>query len=432
MIPSIPAGFEYACIGLFSGLLSAQALFNLYTLLYAWSSPDRVAQNYPAKKPLRPRNKFTVLLPARHEQAVIGETLRKLSETQYPKHLFELMLICHEDDTETIAAGQAAIAKYKITNARIEQTVGKPSKPKSLNYGLSIAEGNIIVIFDAEDDVHPDMLRVADTKFQQSGVDVLQCGVQLMNIHTKWYCLHNALEYYFWFKSRMHFFARVGMVPLGGNTVFFKAKAMRKAGGWNESFLTEDADIGLRLSVAGKKFGVLYSETHATREEAPDSVQQFVKQRTRWIQGFIQILDTPTWRHLPKVGQRLLAAYTLVMPFILPIVYCISPFLFMMSIDRKIPVALAMISYVPQGFLVLTLASQMIGLYEFGKNFGVRVPLKTYGVYLISFYPYQMLLSFSAWRAAWRELTGARNWEKTMHTGMHRIAEPITSPLGHE
>ena len=53
-------------------------------------------------------------------------------------------------------------------------------------------------------------------------VDVVQSGVQLINHNTKWYCFLNVLEYFFWFRSSMHFFANIGMTPLGGNTVFVR------------------------------------------------------------------------------------------------------------------------------------------------------------------------------------------------------------------
>src|SRR5947209_14676437 len=59
-------------------------------------------------------------------------------------------------------------------------------------------------------------------------IDAVQSGVQLMNHNTKWFCFLNVLEYFFWFKSSMHFFARIGMTPLGGNTVFVRRELMEQ------------------------------------------------------------------------------------------------------------------------------------------------------------------------------------------------------------
>ena len=121
----------------------------------------------------------------------------------------------------------------------------------------------------------------------KEGVGVVQSGVQLMNFNDHWFGIHNCLEYFFWFKSRLHFYAQVGMIPLGGNTVFVRRELLERVKGWDEHCLTEDADIGLRLSVLGERIRVVYDSQHVTREETPDSVASFIRQRTRWQQGFL-------------------------------------------------------------------------------------------------------------------------------------------------
>ena len=86
----------------------------------------------------------------------------------------------------------------------------------------------MVTIFDAEDEPHPDILNVVNTVMAARGrPTVVQCGVQLMNYADRWFSALNVLEYFFWFKSRMHYHAAVGMVPLGGNTVFIRARAAR-------------------------------------------------------------------------------------------------------------------------------------------------------------------------------------------------------------
>ena len=82
----------------------------------------------------------------------------------------------------------------------------------------------MVTIFDAEDEPHPDILNVVNTVMPREGAPVVQCGVQLMNYADRWFSALNVLEYFFWFKSRMHYHAAVGMVPLGGNTVFVRAR----------------------------------------------------------------------------------------------------------------------------------------------------------------------------------------------------------------
>jgi cellulose synthase/poly-beta-1,6-N-acetylglucosamine synthase-like glycosyltransferase len=153
-----------------------------------------------------------------------------------------------------------------------------------------MAKGDIVTIFDAEDEPHPDILQVINTTFLNEAVDVVQSGVQLMNHNSKWFCFLNVLEYFFWFKSSLHFFARCGMTPLGGNTVFVRRPLMQQLGGWDHTTLTEDADLGIRLCIAKARVRILYDDEFVTKEETPHTIEQFIKQRTRWNQGFIQIL----------------------------------------------------------------------------------------------------------------------------------------------
>ena len=104
-------------------------------------------------------------------------------------------------------------------------------------------------------------------------------------------------------------------IPLGGNTVFVRAAAIRASGGWDEACLAEDCDLGTRLSSHGKRILVAYDPQLATREETPHALSALLRQRTRWNQGFLQVLRKGEWRALPP-WRRCVALYTLTQPFL--------------------------------------------------------------------------------------------------------------------
>ncbi len=407
----------------FAFLLLAQAIFNIFTTLYIWDDPERLKRSKAPKTYEKPKHGFTVLLPARHERAVIGETLRRLSKADYPKHLVQLMVICSSDDIETIWAAKRAIHRDNIRNAVIVTFDGTPGKSKGMNIGLNHAKHDLLTIFDSEDDVSREIFNIANTLFIRRPIDVLQCGVQLMDYNNRWFSAHNVLEYFFMFKSRIHFFAKQGIVPLGGNTVFFRSDDLRSIGGWDERGLCEDADIGIRLSIARKRFDVMYDPEHVTREETPHTTAAFIKQRTRWNQGFLQILKKNQWRQLPTLRQVSLLMYALCSPSFMTIIMLVTPFLLAIGFVFKMQVLISFMTFMPLFLSLFILLMNLVGLYEFGRDQKLNIKIRSYFMLILTFIPYQLLLSVSAMRALIRELRGSYGWEKTVHLGSHRQAK---------
>lgn len=410
---------------LFSVLLAAHSFFNVYLALYAWGDPERMEAARAPKELLPPQHGFSVLLPCRHEERVIGETIRRLSQANYPTDLFELLVLCTPDDGGTIAAARESIKKHSITNAKVIVFDPPAGKSRGMNIGLSKAKYDLVTIFDSEDDVSPDIFTIANTLFRTNYIDVLQCGVQLMDFDSHWFSGHNVLEYFFWFKSRMHYYAQSGIVPLGGNTVFFRRDDVRAVGGWDEHGLTEDADIGIRLSLRGKRFGVMYDAAHVTREETPESVAAFIKQRTRWNQGFIQILAKKQWKQLAKRKQIFLLLYVLGGPSFMAGVFVTAPLVMLAGAFAKVNIGISLLAFLPLFLSWLAVLIGIVGLHEFGREQQRKVRLRHYALFIITFLPYQIILAIASVRAALRQMRGNNAWEKTAHAGVHRVAKPV-------
>ncbi len=407
-------------------LLTAQAIYSTALMLYAWEDEDKHARSRAPRDLVAPRTSFTVMLPARHEEAVIADTIQRLVELNYPANLVQILVVMESGDHGTID-----IVRQKITELRqhgidhVEMvTFDDPpiNKPHGLNVGLTRASGDVVTIFDAEDEPHPDILNVVNTIIDREGSPVIQCGVQLMNYADRWFSSLNVLEYFFWFKSRMHYHAAMGMVPLGGNTVFVRRDLLLGANGWDQQCLTEDADIGIRLSASGVPIRVVYEDALVTREETPPTVQQFVRQRTRWNQGFLQVLLKRDWLRLPTRSQRVLALYTLGFPIFQMLMMLYVPISLWSIMSAKVAVLVAMISVLPLYMLFIQLAISAVGLYEFTSVHGLRRSRMAMLQLLVAYMPFQWMLGYSALRAVWRQVRGEGGWEKTVHTGAHRLA----------
>ena len=394
------------------------AAATLWWMLHAWRTPNTLeATGFPARRQ-EPRLSFSLIVPARHEEAVLAQTLDRLMGLDHPD--YEVLVVVGHDDAGTHAvAQQAADAWPGRLSVVVDHNVTK-NKPKALNTALPECRGEVVGVFDAEDEVDPRLLRQVDGAFCVSGAHVVQGGVQLMNFSSGWYSLRNCLEYFFWFRSRLHLHAHHRFIPLGGNTVFVRRDLLQAVNGWDPECLAEDCELGVRLSSMGAVVEVAYDSQLVTREETPDTLRALIKQRTRWNQGFLQVLRKGVWRRLPGRRQRWLARYTLAMPFLQAFTGLAIPASIASMLVLEVPVPLALLSFLPAVPTLATLAFEVAGLREFCRLYYRRPRLRDYVRLVLGTFPYQVILAGAAVRAVARELAGERGWETTAHVGAHR------------
>jgi glycosyltransferase XagB len=408
-------------------IIIIQSIFTIFTMIFVWETHGQIQKSSSPSKFATPTNNFTILIPAYNEQKVISDTIESIANFNYPRDKFEVLVLLRIEDTETIEISNRKIQELKsqknYLNLKIilVDSVTK-NKPNQLNHGLKQAKGNYIAIFDAEDEPSREILNIVNTIILRDDADVVQCGVQLMNFRSNWFSTLNVLEYYFWFKSCLLLFAKNGITPLGGNSVFVRTNLMNKVGGWNENCLTEDAELGFRLSKLGARTSIMYDHNHATKEETPPTTISFVKQRTRWIQGFLQIFLEFEWISLIKTPAKLLLClYVLLWPLfqILFVVY------FMLAIFVvpfvKVSLVVAIISVFPIFMVIIQLAILNYGLWQFTRDYKLKYPIWMPLKIIITYIPYQLILSISALRAIVKILQKNTTWEKTTHLNSHRI-----------
>jgi cellulose synthase/poly-beta-1,6-N-acetylglucosamine synthase-like glycosyltransferase len=397
-------------------MLGAVAWTTLVWMLYAWRTPGSLAESRLTRDDREPAHSFSLIVPARHEEAVLETTLSRLAETAHPA--FEVLVVVGDDDPATReVAERVADRNPGIVNVVVDDSFPK-SKPKALNAALPHCSGGITGVFDAEDDVHPALLERVDQCFQKTGADVVQAGVQLMNFRSSWLTVRNVLEYYFWFRSRLHLHARQGFIPLGGNTVFVRTSLLRAVSGWDPDCLAEDCELGVRLSSHGARTAVFYEPELVTREECPPTLSAFTRQRTRWNQGYLQTLRKGYWRRLP-IRQRALGLYILGQPYLMAIAWLLIPIALTTAIVVKAPVPITLVSFAPALPMLSVLGAELAGIGDFCRAYGERPSLRDYRRLVLGLPLYQAVLAFAAVRAVAREARGDRGWEKTAHHGLH-------------
>jgi len=409
-----------------------QGLFALYLMVYTWEHNTHKESEATEQSFLPPHFTFTAILPCKHEKNTIADTLKTLHAMHYPQDMLQVLVVIHEGtDDGTKGTVSQSIETLGATNIELVTYNEDPvNKPHGLNVALQKATGDYVAIFDAEDEIHTSLCNVINTSLLRNPADVLQSGVQLMNFDSNWYSIFNVLEYYFWFKSSLHFYAKHTVMPLGGVSVFFRRTLLEEIGGWDVTCLTEDAEIGIRLSQAGARMSVIYNAEYATREETPPTLIGFIKQRTRWAQGFLQILTRGTFTYFPTLRQKLLATYILAWPIIIPAVFLLFPLGIILMVSVSLPPALAVLSNMSLVLFIAFTLTLAIGFHEFTREYRLRYRFSHILILIFLFYPYTLLLTIASVRAVYRNLRHISVWEKTEHINVHRKQDnlPLQEP----
>jgi cellulose synthase/poly-beta-1,6-N-acetylglucosamine synthase-like glycosyltransferase len=230
---------------------------------------------------------YTILVPLYHEGELVEQLITGISQLNYPVDKLDVKIMLEEDDDETRAALRRLDVPPSFEVLTIPH-IGPKGKPRACNAGLSRARGEFLVIYDAEDRPEPDQLRKAVAAFRHGPPDQVCIQAKLNyfnrkhNVLTRWF----TAEYSVWFDQLLPGLQSIDVaIPLGGTSNHFITQRLRELGGWNAFNVTEDADLGVRVFVRGWKTAVLDSTTY---EEANSRFGNWIRQRSRWVKGYMQ------------------------------------------------------------------------------------------------------------------------------------------------
>lgn len=371
---------------------------------------------------------YTILIPAFHEANIIAKLIENIGALDYPRSKLEVLLLLEEDDQETIAAAKAAAPPVNVRILVVPR--GNPqTKPRACNYGLAMASGEFVVIYDAEDRPEPDQLRKAIASFREDerirrDVDpqarplvCVQAALNYFNAEHNVLTRMFAVEYSHWFDSMLPGMeGTVIPLPLGGTSNHFRTRELRELGGWDPWNVTEDADLGLRASVRGYRVGIINSTTW---EEACSKVPAWIKQRTRWIKGYMVTAAVNMRRPLRFLKRTGLGGAVGMIGLIAgtPMAFLAYPLVLGFTIVTYVGVQFIGLD-LPSGLLGLGWATMILGNALMILVSGI-VSWKRYGprvaVFALLNPAYWVLHSIAAWRAAYQMVRTPHVWEKTPH-----------------
>ena len=369
---------------------------------------------------------YTILVPAYHEANVVPKVLANLANLDYPASKLEVLLLLEEDDVETIAAAKAVQPPEFVRILVVPR--GEPqTKPRACNYGLFFASGEYVVIFDAEDRPDADELRRAvdafrrdDFEHEQHGGRRIACVQGALNYFNADYNVLTrmfAIEYAHWFDMMLPGMDGMKLpIPLGGTSNHFRTDVLRQVGAWDPFNVTEDADLGLRLDAVGYRTSVI---TATTWEEATSSIPAWVRQRTRWIKGYMMTAAVNLRNPLSWLRQNRLRGVVTMVGLILgtPLAFLAYPLALLFTLVTLVGATVGTLD-IPRwlveagwwNMLASNVAMIIVSGIAATRRYSWRI-----GVFAIFNPVYWLLHSVSAWRAAWQILRDPFTWEKTPH-----------------
>jgi len=230
---------------------------------------------------------YTILLPVYKEDNLIKKLIWNLQSLDYPREKLDIKLVIEEDDDKTLNAVRnlnfPAIFEVIIVPFHMPKT-----KPKACNYALQFARGEYITIYDAEDIPDTDQLKKVVALFNKLPENYIcvQSALNYFNRNENFLTRMFTLEYSYWFDYMLPGLDTLDIpIPLGGTSNHFKMDALVELGAWDPFNVTEDADLGVRAYAKGYKVAIVNSTTY---EEANNEPINWIRQRSRWIKGYMQ------------------------------------------------------------------------------------------------------------------------------------------------
>lgn len=235
----------------------------------------------------------SILVPAHNESIVIQKTVQALLAFDYPKELYEIIVI-NDNSTDRSASVlkdiQAKNPDRKLIVINTDNVSGGKGKSNALNIGLSLASGTVLAIYDADNTPEPnaltllvenlmsdDKLGAVIGKFRTRNRNA-SLITRFVNIETLAYQCMNQAGRWFFFK----------LCTIPGTNFVVRRSIIDEIGGWDTKALSEDTEISFRIYRMGYQIKLM--PLAVTWEQEPQLLHIWLKQRTRWAKGNLYVL----------------------------------------------------------------------------------------------------------------------------------------------
>ncbi len=367
--------------------------------------------------------KISIIIPARDEP-ILGRTIEAcLLHTDYPMDKKEVIVVVDDAGGETI--GLWFQQRYPRNVKVLARRRSYPTKPSALNDSIHLCTGDIIGIMDVEDIPDRDVFLKAAYAIKYEGRSAAQAILSISNGNDSWISKIFSMEYAGWFRLLLNGRSKIDLyTPLGGTGNYFKKSALQNIGLYDSTNLAEDAELSIRLLIAGWNVRVLDARHW---EEAPVSFESWIKQRTRWYRGWLQSL----WKYIPLlilsptnvrrigIGRTVSIVMMLIAPFVVVLTWLAYSITLMWGLEMGGLID-PMLSRIPGVQFVTSVPLIFNFLYYYFWIKGAKlehISFRASRDLPRMIYYMNVMMPIAAIRALYQELFKPIKWEKTTHEG---------------
>ena len=234
---------------------------------------------------------ISIFIPAHNEENTIEATVKSVCQSEYYKNEepnFEVIVI---NDGSTDRTGEI-LAEIKKDLPQLKIVTRHPPRSGKgkgfvLNDALTLSQGEIIGVFDADTQIKTDYLMTI-VQYLNGDIDGVQSRVKMFNRDENYLARMQHLEFAS-FGNTLIAKDNLGSTGfLGGNGQFVKKDAIIDCGRWDGFAVTEDLNLAIKIILQGGK--IRYCGECAVYQEAVTDWSAFFRQRVRWAIGNFETL----------------------------------------------------------------------------------------------------------------------------------------------
>lgn len=373
------------------------------------------------KQQFEPNKSFAVLVAAHNEEQVVGALMENLKQLDYPKHLYDVFVICDNCTDRT-----AEIVRAHGMNACVRTNQNLRGKGYAIEWMLKELwamprQYDAVVMFDADNLAAPNFLNEMNNDLC-SGARVIQGYIDTKNPEDSWITASYGVSY--WYINRLWQLSRSNLNManfLGGTGMCFETNLLKEIG-WGATSLVEDLEFTMRSVMRGVYPKFNYDAK--VFDEKPLTFKASARQRLRWMQGHFTVARRYffplLWR---AIKERSLVKLDLALygvnVYIVLLTFLLTAIIWVDSSFFDGPNIANLYGYLPLWLSFTAIAANvftfMIAMVlEKVKYKKVYLYLVLFPIYLLSWYPITVYAFFTQ---------NNKQWSHTEHTRVVRLEE---------